>query len=847
MSRWRFASLRERLAPRNGGSKPIASHLSPRPHANRHRQQIRAEQIRLLFEQLPSALIATTIVGGLVVYVLWSRVPQLWLVAWLLALAATTLARVGLRRAYFRAMPPASTAGPWGRRFLAGVLISGMVWGIAGVFPISPDDFIVEIFLSFVLAGLAAGGMSTLSSYRGAYAAFLVPAILPFAIKVMVQEGEVFVAMSSMLLLFIAMMSLISARHYKSVTESLLLRFDNAELLDDLASARDRQQAINRELQGQMQEKRRTEEALRRAYDDLECKVQERTAQLGKANDVLRTEKELFRVTLASIGDAVITTDATAHVTSLNTVAERLTGWEDLEARGHPLSEIFRILDEVTREPAEDPVGRRLKGDESGGTGNRSLLICRDQRELNIDMSVASIRGSDNASIGVVLVFRDITEERKLAQQLSHQATHDTLTGLVNRPEFERRLTHLLDAANPHVPHALLYLDLDQFKVVNDTCGHAAGDDLLRQISALLRTKLRAHDTLARLGGDEFGVLLEHCSVIEARRIANSLRELLQGFRFGWNDKSFTIGVSIGLVPITQVGETLAGVFSAADSSCYAAKEKGRNRVHVYQPGDIMLAQRDGEMRWMPRIQQALADERFRLYYQPILPVGARGLDGIHGEILIRMLDETGRIVLPGAFLPAAERYGLMLALDRWVVRSCLEALSATPDLAGDVTFAINISGQSLGAGDFLDFVTEQIDATRVAPCKLCFEITETSAVSELAHALRFIDTLKALGCRFALDDFGTGLSSFSYLKALPVDYLKIDGAFVKGLAGDDIDQAMVEAVHHIGHIMGLKTIAEWVESQATLLKLRQIGVDYGQGYALGHPRPLELHQRRSA
>ena len=668
-----------------------------------------------------------------------------------------------------------------------------MVWGAAGVFPVPPSDVLEQMFLAFVLAGLAAGGMSTLSSFRGAYAAFLVPAILPFAVKTMLQGGDMFVAMGTMLMLFIAMMSLISARHYRSVTESLLLRFDNAELLENLAAARDRQEAINQELEGQMLERRRTEDALqasnqvyrtlvettgtgyhisdaegrildanpvyvgltghrtlaeiqgryvaewiapydvernareikaclargyvrnleidyvdargritpieinasvvetdgqtrvlylsrditerrksdrdlRRSHDELEQKVQERTAQLAQANDILRTEKDLFRVTLASIGDAVITTDATARITYLNTVAERLTGWDDSTARGRPLIEIFRIVDEVTREPVEDPVDRRLQGDESVGPGNRSLLICRDQRELNIDMSVASIRDSDNASIGVVLVFRDVTEERQLAQQLSHQATHDTLTGLVNRPEFERRLTHLLDSANPHAPHALLYLDLDQFKVVNDTCGHAAGDDLLRQISALLRTKLRARDTLARLGGDEFGVLLEHCSVVEAERIANSLRELLQGFRFGWSDKSFTIGVSIGLVPIAQAGETLAGVFSAADSSCYAAKEKGRNRVHVYQPGDTMLAQRDGEMRWMPRIQQALADERFRLYYQPILPVGSNTLNGTRGEILLRMLDETGRIVLPGAFLPAAERYGLMQALDRWVV-----------------------------------------------------------------------------------------------------------------------------------------------------------------------------------
>jgi diguanylate cyclase (GGDEF)-like protein/PAS domain S-box-containing protein len=816
---------------------------APPPSVNRHRQRIRSEQIRLLFEQLPVALIATTIVGVLVVHVLWGHISPLWLLPWLLALAVTTALRAWLIRAYFRARPSALEAERWGRRFLVGVLISGAVWGLAGVFPLSRDAALHELFLLFVLAGLAAGSMSTLSSFRGAYAAFLVPAILPFAAKLMTRQGEMSVAMSSMLLLFVAMMSLISARHYRSVTESLRLRFDNADLVGDLAAARDRQQAINRELQGQMLETQRTQEALRRAYDDLEYKVQERTAQLARANEVLRTEKELFRVTLASIGDAVVTTDAAAVITYLNAVAERLTGWDDRTARGRPLAEVFRILDEVTREPAENPVDRCLKG--GVGPANRCLLISRDQRELNIDMSVASIRDSDNASIGVVLVFRDVTAERKLAQQLSHQATHDTLTGLVNRPEFERRLAYLLDSANPHAPHALLYLDLDQFKVVNDTCGHAAGDDLLRQISTLLRTKLRARDTLARLGGDEFGVLLEHCPALEAERIANSVRELLQGFRFGWYDRRFTIGVSIGLVPITRSGETLAGVFSAADSSCYAAKEKGRNRVHVYQAGDSTLAARDGEMRWMPRIQQALADERFRLYYQPILPVGSDAPAAARGEILVRMVDEAGGMVPPGAFLPAAERYGLMPALDRWVVRRSLEALAAATDRGGDVAFAINVSGQSLGAVDFLDFVTEQLDATRVAPGQLCFEITETSAVSELAHALRFIDTLKGRGCRFALDDFGTGVSSFSYLKTLPVDYLKIDGGFVTGLVGSAVDQAMVEAVHHVGHMMKLETIAEWVENRAILQKLRQIGINYGQGYALGHPRPLDVHQMR--
>jgi len=823
-----------------GGETTLIARSPSEPPAHRYAQQIRAEQVRLLFEQLPAALVATIVVGCLFAYVLWEHVPRLWLATWLTGLIVTTAGREWLRRAYFQAPPPAAQVGPWIRRFLFGTVMSAVFWGIAGAFPIARSDGIAEMFQVFVLAGLAAGGMSTLSSYRGAYVAFLVPSMAPLAIKFMVEGGEVFVAMGTMLVVFVAMMWMISARHYKSVAESLVLRFDNQELLDDLAAARDRQQAINRALEGQMQERLRTAEALRVAYDDLERKVQERTAQLAQTNAVLQTEKELFRVTLASIGDAVITTDAAARITYLNAVAERLTGWTDEAANGHPLTDVFRILDEVTRERVDHLVTHCLHGETTVGPGKRSLLVCRDETELSIDMSMASIRDSDNKSIGVVLVFRDVTEERKLTQQLAHQATHDTLTGLVNRREFERRVILLLSSASADTPHALLYLDLDQFKVVNDMCGHVAGDDLLRQIAALLRTRLRATDTLARLGGDEFGVLLERCPLSDAGRIANSLRELLQSYRFGWGDKSFTVGVSIGLVPITEEGETLAGVFSAADNSCYAAKEKGRNRVHIYQPDDAVLAERASEMRWMPRIQQALAEERLRLYYQPIVPIGSAAFAGTRAEILVRMLDDDGRIVLPEVFLPAAERYGLMLALDRWVVGRSLQVLSSKLADGQDVTFSINISGRSLGAPSFLEFVTGEITASRVPPSKVCFEITETSAIAELAHALRFIETLKALGCQFALDDFGIGLSSFSYLKTLSVDYLKIDGGFVRGLAENETDRAIVAAVHDIGRIMGIKTIAEWVESEAVLHTLRQIGVDYGQGNALGEPQPLD-------
>jgi len=923
--------------------------------------------VRLLYQQLPSALFASVVIGCVTVFVLWEQVARTLLLGWLTAITLLTLGRVWLMRRYVEIGPPPDEAPSWGHAFVFGVGLSGALWGVAGLFPFREPSLIHELFLAFVLAGLSAGGMSTLSSFRGAFFAFTAPALAPLAVRFALHLTDVYAVMGALLLLFAILMSTISRRLYVSIGQSLQLRFENLALLGDIAVARDRQNATLSELEAEMHERWRTEQALqtgneiyrtlvdttgtgyhildeegrildanqeyigltgrrtlaeiqghkvtewtarhdvtrnateidqclerghvrnleidyvqpsgqiipvevnatvammdghrrvialcrdisarkqadkalRQAYEELERKVGERTAQLAQANDVLRTEKELFRVTLASIGDAVITTDASSHVTYLNKVAEELTGWAEAEARGRPLAEVFRIIDEETCEPAEGPVSGRLTLNETTIAPEHGILICRDEREISIDASAAPIRDRNDVTIGAVLVFRDVTVQRKLAQQLSHQATHDTLTELVNRREFERRLTHLLASASPYAPHALLYLDLDQFKVVNDTCGHAAGDDLLRQISALLRTKLRARDTLARLGGDEFGVLLEHCAVPEAKRIANNLRELVHGFRFGWQDKSFQIGVSIGLAPIAEAGETPSSVLSAADSSCYAAKEKGRNRIHVYEADDSVLAKRHGEMRWMPRIQQALADDRFRLYYQPIVPIARSSQDERHGEILLRMLDEEGRIVPPGAFLPAAERYGLMLAIDRWVVSRTLAALSADASGGDNATFSINVSAQSLGAADFLDFVVETIERTGVSARKLCFEITETSAVSELGHVLHFIDILKARGCRFALDDFGTGVSSFSYLKTLPVDYLKIDGGFIRNLVTDEIDRAMVEAVHRIGHIMGLRTIAEWVQNEAILEKLREIGVDYGQGYASGEPQPFVVH-----
>ncbi|MCI0733938.1 MAG: EAL domain-containing protein [Methylococcaceae bacterium] len=443
---------------------------------------------------------------------------------------------------------------------------------------------------------------------------------------------------------------------------------------------------------------------------------------------------------------------------------------------------------------------------------------------------------------GVLGCYEDITESRMLSQELEYLASHDALTGLVNRREFERRLERVLETAQHEQSfHALCYVDLDQFKVVNDTCGHPAGDELLNQLGTVLQNQVRQRDTLARLGGDEFGVLMEHCSLQQAEIVANKIRLAVAEFRFTWEGRSFNIGASIGVVPIDASSGTITELLVKADSACYAAKDMGRNRIHVYSEDDLDLAKRRGEMQWVSRIHEAIEKNRFVLYAQPIVPLGLEDGQGKHCEILTRMVSEEGQLILPGAFFPASERFNLSPRLDRWVVENTLNWLASNPErLSGLSMCSINLSGHSLGDEEFQNFVTELLGRLNIPPEKICFEITETAAISNLTRAIHFIRALKEQGCRFALDDFGSGLSSFAYLKNLPVDYLKIDGMFITDILDDPIDFAMVRSINEIGQLMGKKTIAEFVESDAIRHKLQQIGVNYIQGYAVGPPVPLD-------
>ncbi|OGA00055.1 MAG: histidine kinase [Betaproteobacteria bacterium RBG_19FT_COMBO_58_11] len=432
-------------------------------------------------------------------------------------------------------------------------------------------------------------------------------------------------------------------------------------------------------------------------------------------------------------------------------------------------------------------------------------------------------------------------EHRGAQETIQYLAYHDALTGLCNRAEFEQRLARALKSAGADSQHALFYLDMDQFKIVNDTCGHVAGDELLKQVALLLKGPVRDSDTLARLGGDEFGVLLDHCSLSHAEEVAERMLQLVKEFRFAWLDKTFTIGASIGLVMLDNPNQTHTELLRAADMACYAAKDKGRGRVHVYRPDDVELTQRRGEMEWVSQLTRALQDKQFVLHKQCIIALEG-ATPGPSCEFLLRLRGRDGNLILPGAFIPAAERYNLMPKLDRWVLKQAFAHLAqqfATRQARADSIYFINLSGATLGDETYLQFVKEALSRNGIPPQAICFEVTETTAIANLTSALAFIQNVKSLGCKVALDDFGSGLSSFSYLKTLAADYLKIDGAFVRDMLEDPMDAAIVQAINSIGHVAGLKTIAEFVEHEDIQTKLAEIGVDYAQGYAIHRPQPV--------
>jgi diguanylate cyclase (GGDEF)-like protein/PAS domain S-box-containing protein len=556
-------------------------------------------------------------------------------------------------------------------------------------------------------------------------------------------------------------------------------------------------------------------------------------------------EAERTRAILASVSEAIITTDAEGRITRFNQVAQKLTGFTRTQAEGAFFSEVITVIDEASGAPIENPLKQILRRKESIRFEKHAAMISPSGRRFAIEAVAAPMFSPKRSIAGIVFVFRETGAGADSSGKRPMRENRDELTGLFNRNKFKERLEELTaDAAGHDRRHALLYLDLDKFKIINDTCGHVAGDQLLKRVGAVIKGKVRQTDLVARLGGDEFGILLVHCPLPKANEIAGTICEAVRRFHFAWKDSPFTVGVSIGVVAIMPSSDNPETILSAADGSCYLAKEKGGNRVHLHSEDDRELSQRHGEMQYISRITNAFEHDLFRLFYQPIVALGKnKEKKRIWYEILIRMMEDGGRVVGPMNFLPAAERYDMMPAIDRWVFTAFFKFYKK--NLEGRLPpegflCDINVSGMTLNDDSFLTFIRDLFAAYNVAPQTICIEITETAAIANLDQALRFITELKALGCKFSLDDFGSGLSSFKYLKHLPVDYLKIDGSFVKNIVENTVDAAIVETINDIGHLMGIMTVAEFVENRAIVEKLEKIGVDFAQGYCIARPRPLD-------
>ena len=554
----------------------------------------------------------------------------------------------------------------------------------------------------------------------------------------------------------------------------------------------------------------------------------------------LAEQHQLMRVTMRSIGDAVITTDATGNVTWMNPVAEQMTGWTATEALGRPMSQVFQIIDETTLLPAPNPVETCLIGGASVGLASGTILISRSGEQFGIEDSAAPIKDDMGHVLGVVLVFHDVTAERRLNGEMTYRATHDALTGVKNRTEFELRLSRLLQqSAEDHSTHAMMFIDLDQFKLVNDACGHSAGDAVLQQAARIFAETIRSRDMIARIGGDEFGIILEHCSIETAAMIARSICDKMDEYRYSQADRRFRIGASIGLVPVDSRWPNVSAMIQTADASCAIAKDSGRNRVQIWQDSAAALKIRQGEVHWASRLESALDEGRFVMFAQPFAAL-TRSAPGVHAELLIRLVDCDGSLILPGVFMPSAERFNLATPIDRWVMKHAITFLTELGDLSGINTISINVSGRSIGDKAFHQFAVDLLRSAGPEICaRLSLEITETAAVANVADASLFIEQVHALKVRVALDDFGAGAASFGYLRALQVDSLKIDGQFIKGLQTDPISSVTVKCFIELARILGIPTVAEFVDHPDLLAAVKALGIDFAQGYLIARPQPL--------
>ena len=761
-------------------------------------QQIYAEQVALLYRNSFAGATVTLIVGGVLVGIQSTQFTIFTLAQWYLGLISVAVFRLILAYRYHRAQPSVQCTKLWERRFLIGTGLAGLSWGSAALILFPYEAFIFQVFLAFVLGGMIAGAVGIFSARITAFVLFAVPIASLTAGQFFINGAQFGTGMGILWLVYVAGMIIISKNINRSLRATLNLRYDNQLLIAEIG------------------ERRRVEQAL-------------------------RASEERFRDFAESAADWFWEMDTDLKYTHLSDRFQEITGLRQIQIIGRSPLKLFtqHSKDTVLWESyiktlrAKKPFENcEIRWRTTDGI-LRTLLI-----------SGKPIYDSQGNFQGYRGVGRDATQERRLLRTMTYQASHDPLTGLVNRREFIRRLENaVLQAKRDETPCVICYLDLDRFKIVNDTAGHKTGDELLKQITGILLSRIRARDTLSRFGGDEFGLLLENCPLDTAAGIAETLLAALNDFRFTWEDRIFRIGVSIGLVPITAMMETAEQSLTQADQACYIAKRRGRNRVHIFREEDSAFVQHEAELTTITELRKALEEDRFKLYYQSAVRlVGHSKLP--YFEALLRLQQPTGEVILPSAFLPAAERYGIMLDIDRWVIVNALHAYRETFGNDWCAIVGINLSGYSLVEEQMTDFIHQQLTKFELDPKLICFEIRETAAIRNLNLATQFITDLKAIGFRFALDNLGGSLTSMTYLKHLPVDYLKIDGTVVQNISADTTERAMVAAINKFSHEMNIETVAEGVESKVILKQLKALGIDYAQGFALQVPTPHIIHSK---
>lgn len=783
---------------------------------DRSDQVVLENQVSLLYQQALFSNL-TVIAVSVLMYSLFSEhVYSNLLMTWVFAISFLACLRLCLLYWYkIQTNKKYVDVKLWLRRYVILTFLVGVVWGSSSIFYVLIDDIQINTLFYVFISSVIAAAVPVLSAWLPAFLVYTVPQVifltsmLAYQIHTTEAHKLVYFLTFAFIVYYVLMLSL-AKRANANIVHGFRLQDKNQHLLNKL----------------------NLEVAKREGL------VKARTQELVVANQKLKSSQaHMLKLSRAveSSPNPILITDAQGRIEYANKKSEKVSGYSLTEMLGNKL-ESFKsdntpaeVFEEIWSIAAE-------AGEWSGEIENRR----KDGSDHWLKVYLAAVFDNDNAISHYVVISEDITDSRQLAQKLSYQATHDDLTGLINRAEFETRLAMKVENAKLNESeHALCFLDLDQFKVINDTCGHIAGDELLRQLGKLLNGVMRRSDTLARLGGDEFAILVTDCNQRQAEKIANDVRELIEQFQFIWDSQVFTIGVSIGLTSINSLTNNRTEALKQADTACYAAKNSGRNCVYIYQGHDKNLVQQEGEFKWVNEIKEALVDNRLVLYVQPIVTTSSNQLHSY--EVLVRLRGKNGQLSPPGAFLPSAERYNLSDKIDKWVIEHVFAWLEQhQADLPFLKQFAINLSGSSVGHTEMLAYISSKLAKAKFDPAMIKFEITETAAIGNLRNANSFIKELTAIGCEFSLDDFGSGLSSFAYLKNLPVQSIKIDGMFVKDMLTDPLDFEMVKSINDIGHVMGLETIAEFVEDEQVWQKLKSIGVDYGQGYYLGVPEPID-------